>query len=333
MLLARGAVWLLLPLLAACTPTSIGTDEVREEPAGAVQVLNSRGVPRVSATWLSPDTIAVTTWGSSSCATRPVEIERSGAHEVAVRVRRTEDAAGCTADAAPTTNQVRLPRGISDDAALDVVIDDGAPTAARITLPSPIRTDSRPAPTLAAVDATASFTVRYSAPGPVDPTTAERVGACLALPGVFHGSKATTPPVHGATVTGSGEAAAFAACVRGLSGNGVTLTEHRPPPLETEADIAAFVESCAYGRQATPVAGFVGMTQAEVLAPDVDSRILGQDGICNPGSPVPDPSIVDVVIADGVVVWAGHLEVPGQRAPVPSQAGELAAGPSPSSSP
>lgn len=100
---------LLLPLVVACTLTSIGTGEAREEPEGAVQVLNSRGVPRVSAAWRSPDTIVVTTWGSSSCATCPVSIERSGAHEVAVRVRRTEDAAGCTADAVPTSNDVRLP--------------------------------------------------------------------------------------------------------------------------------------------------------------------------------------------------------------------------------
>ena len=125
---------LLLPLLVACTPTSIGTGEVREEPEGAVQVLNSRGVPRVSVAWRSPDTIAVTTWGSSSCAIRPVRIERNGAREVTVRVRRTEDAAGCTADAVPTTNDVRLPDGVSTDGSLEVVIDDGGDTSPRLAL-------------------------------------------------------------------------------------------------------------------------------------------------------------------------------------------------------
>ena len=132
----RPALILVLPLMAACTPTSIGTGEVREEPEGAVQFLNSRGVPRVSAAWRSADTITVTSWGSSSCATRPVSIARSGAHEVSVRVRRTEDADGCTADAVPTTNDVRLPDGISTDGPLHVVVDGGDPSP-RLTLQPP----------------------------------------------------------------------------------------------------------------------------------------------------------------------------------------------------
>lgn len=180
-----------------------------------------------------------------------------------------------------------------------------------------------PGPTPVAGDAgTASFTVHHLDRGVVDPGTDGRLDACLALPGVRHASKATTPPVHGVTVDGTREAEAFASCVRGLAGDGVVLTEHRPPALATAADIAAFVESCAWGRTATPVSGFLGMTQQEVLSPDVNSRILGRDGVCNPGSPVPDPSIVDVVIADGVVVWAGHLtppQEPDASLPVPPQ--------------
>ncbi len=173
-----------------------------------------------------------------------------------------------------------------------------------------------PAPATPVAEAeTASSTVRYATRGPVDPGTAERVEACLALPGVRHTDKPSVPPVHGVDVTGHGETEAFATCVRALAGDGVTLTEHRLPPLDTQADIAAFVESCAWGRTPTPVAGYVGATQEQALAPGRNSRILGRDGICNPGSPVPDPTVVDVVIADGVVVWAGHLPFPDRPEP------------------
>jgi hypothetical protein len=124
-------------MLAGCSPSSIGTNETREEPVGAVQATNSRGAPRVSAAWISPDTIAVTTWGSSSCATRSVRIERTGAHEVEVRVRRTDGRDGCTADASPTTNEVVLPDGVSTGGPLAVVVDDGGEISPRLTLQPP----------------------------------------------------------------------------------------------------------------------------------------------------------------------------------------------------
>jgi hypothetical protein len=130
-------VVLLLPLLVACSLSSTGANETRAEPPGAVQATNSRGEPAVSAAWIDPRSIAVTTWGSSSCATRPVRIERTDEQEVEVRVRRTERGRDCTADAAPTTNQVVLPEGVSKDGPLDVVIDADGGTDYRLKLDPP----------------------------------------------------------------------------------------------------------------------------------------------------------------------------------------------------
>lgn len=232
-----------------------------------------------------------------------------------MRSRTGEDAHGPAPVRAEPGRERRCRRLTTFAAALSAVglamlvlwLQDGSdqlPTAMTSRAPS--------APTLATQAAsTVSFTVRFDTARPVRPVVAERVEQCLALPGVQHASKRSTPPVHGVAVASSGEAEEFATCIRVLSGDGVTLTEHRPPPLETAADIAAFVESCAGGRQASPVPGWVGRTLHEALAPDVSSRILGQDGVCNPGTPVLDPTVVDVVISDGLVVWAGHLQVPG----------------------
>ncbi len=79
----------------------------------------------------------MTTWGSSSCATRPVRIERTAEHEVEVRVRRTDRGRDCTADAAPTTNEVVLPDGVSTDSPLDVVIDADGGTDYRLRVDPP----------------------------------------------------------------------------------------------------------------------------------------------------------------------------------------------------
>jgi hypothetical protein len=76
-------------------------------------------------------------WGSSSCATRPVRIERTGAQEVELRVRRTDGREACTVDASPTTNEVVLPDGVSTEAPLEVVIDDGGEQHVRLTLQPP----------------------------------------------------------------------------------------------------------------------------------------------------------------------------------------------------
>jgi hypothetical protein len=128
----------LLPMLAACSaPTSIGSNEVRREPSGAVRATDGRGDPRVSATWVERDVIVVTTWGSGSCPKRPVEIERKGDHKVKVRVRRTERAEACTADLGPTSNSVRLPKGVSKDGPLEVIIDDNGGASAHLTLQPP----------------------------------------------------------------------------------------------------------------------------------------------------------------------------------------------------
>lgn len=128
---------LLLPLLVGCSPSSIGKNEIRAEPPGAVQATHSRGEPAVSAAWIDPRSIAVTTWGSSSCATRPVQIERTDKQEVEVRVRRTDRGDDCTADTAPTTNEVALPDGVLTAGPLDVAIDAGDDTAYRLTLQPP----------------------------------------------------------------------------------------------------------------------------------------------------------------------------------------------------
>ena len=128
----------LLCLLAGCSPpTSIGTNESQAEPVGAVQVTDDRGQPRVSAAWIDPSTIAVTTWGSSSCPTRPVKIERTTESEVEVRVQRTDDGGDCDADIAPTTNEVDLPSGVSTAAPLDVVVHVGEGPIPRLTLRPP----------------------------------------------------------------------------------------------------------------------------------------------------------------------------------------------------
>lgn len=127
----------LVLLLVGCSPSSIGTNETREEPAGAVRATTSRGEPGVSAAWLDAGTIAVTTWGSSSCATRPVRIERTQEHEVEVRVRRTDRDDVCTADASPTTSEVALPDGVPTDAPLHVVVDADGGTEHRLTLQPP----------------------------------------------------------------------------------------------------------------------------------------------------------------------------------------------------
>jgi hypothetical protein len=128
---------MLLALLVGCSPSSIGTNETREEPAGAGQAMNPRGEPRVSAAWVEAGTIAITTWGSSSCPTRPVKIERVSESDVEVRVQRTDGTDDCSADAAPTTNQVDLPSGVSTAVPLDVVVHDGQGPIPRLVLRPP----------------------------------------------------------------------------------------------------------------------------------------------------------------------------------------------------
>lgn len=127
---------LLAPVLTACSPTSIGTDETRAVPAGAVQASAPDGDPRFAASWAGRDRITVTTWGSSSCPTGPVRIERTGPQEVEVEVRATGDEDDCTADLSPTTSTVVLPEGVDDGAPLAVLVDDGGETGTRLTLPA-----------------------------------------------------------------------------------------------------------------------------------------------------------------------------------------------------
>jgi hypothetical protein len=102
-----------------------------------VHATDGRGDPRASAAWIKSDTIVITTWGSGSCPKRPVKIERKGKSEVRVRVRRTERAEACTADLGPTSNSVRLPRGVATDAPLAVVIDDDGLKSPHLTLQPP----------------------------------------------------------------------------------------------------------------------------------------------------------------------------------------------------
>ena len=66
-----------------------------------------------------------------------MRIERTGPQEVEVEVRATDGRDDCTLDLSPTTNTVALPDGVDDGAPLDVVVDDGGETRARVTLPAP----------------------------------------------------------------------------------------------------------------------------------------------------------------------------------------------------
>lgn len=85
------------------------------------------------------------------------------------------------------------------------------------------------------------------------------------------------------------------------------LTDQLPALLETDADIAAFVEECLYGMPAAETPKLVGRTEAEVFPANARSavRVLGRDGVCNMGSAV--PNYPNVVLVDGIVVWAGVL--------------------------
>ena len=52
-------------------------------------------------------------------------------------MRATDDEDDCTADLSPPTSTVALPEGVDGAAPLDVVVDDGGETRARVTPPAP----------------------------------------------------------------------------------------------------------------------------------------------------------------------------------------------------
>jgi hypothetical protein len=67
--------------------------------------------------------LAVTTTGSSSCPVGPTDIKVVGEQEVRVELAfLSADRGACTADLASTTTEIEVPRGISADEPLTVVL-------------------------------------------------------------------------------------------------------------------------------------------------------------------------------------------------------------------
>lgn len=95
-----------------------------------------RVAPAVSATWVSPDTVALTTGGSSSCPTMWTGLEPLAPQTVEVRARPSGRDI-CTADHVPSTEEVTLPDGVSTTAPLTLVVHLDDWRSERMTLQPP----------------------------------------------------------------------------------------------------------------------------------------------------------------------------------------------------
>ena len=94
------------------------------------------GAPAVSATWVRPGTVALTTAGSSSCPTRWAAMQHLAAQTVVVRARPSGPDV-CTADLVASTKEMTLPDGVSTMEPLTLVVHLGDDRSERLTLQPP----------------------------------------------------------------------------------------------------------------------------------------------------------------------------------------------------
>jgi len=123
---ARAAAALVLIALAT------GCGGRQEEDAPEHEVLPSS--PPVA--WADDGHLSVTTRGSSSCPTGPGEVAVTGEQEVVVGIEPVfPDRDPCTADIAPRTTEVALPRGVSAEEELTVRLRYGNGDEETVVLP------------------------------------------------------------------------------------------------------------------------------------------------------------------------------------------------------
>lgn len=146
-------------------------------------------------------------------------------------------------------------------------------------------------------------------PASYDKAAEAAVQRCFSETGLKELSTLTSlPPSHSGKITGRGAADALKACVaEGAPGATVFLT-----PLSTAAQ-QAFIEECLGGnyRTALPAPGLLGRTYEDVAPPNEKPvnvvRVVGQDGRCRDREDDRQDKRVNVIIENGVVIWAGRF--------------------------
>ncbi|RWZ68372.1 hypothetical protein ELQ92_03900 [Labedella populi] len=111
------------PPLVSLEPTDIepGSETAVPEAPESTPLPDPDFSPR--AVWLSEETLAVVTFGSSSCPAAPAALELTGADALDIVLKRTGGDV-CTADLGPTTFEIDDPEGL-DPATTYMVTFDG----------------------------------------------------------------------------------------------------------------------------------------------------------------------------------------------------------------
>jgi hypothetical protein len=156
-------------------------------------------------------------------------------------------------------------------------------------------------------------TFRVSSDGTADADAyTAGVEKCLALPGVTGSSVQESYPAT-YEMRASGEAArSLAGCLAGAPG--AEVEESGDSPAEG-AGLHAFINRCVGAENPTSAPGYVGLTEEQAMRPkqpesaDTVSvvRVVGRDGICLGRTRDLRRDRVNLLVADGKVVWAGRF--------------------------
>ncbi|RWZ53145.1 hypothetical protein ELQ90_04275 [Labedella phragmitis] len=110
------------PPLVSVEPTDLdpAPETVSPEDLDPTAIPDTDFSPRVA--WLSDETLAIVTFGSSSCPAAPAALDLIGPDALDIALKRTGGDA-CTADLGPTTFEIDDPEGLDPSTTYTVTFD------------------------------------------------------------------------------------------------------------------------------------------------------------------------------------------------------------------
>jgi DNA-directed RNA polymerase specialized sigma24 family protein len=156
-------------------------------------------------------------------------------------------------------------------------------------------------------------TFRVSSDGTADAAayTAE-VQKCLALPGVTGSSVQESYPATYEMLAAGEAARTLADCLAAVPG--AEVKESGDSPAEGTG-LDAFINRCVGAENPTPAPGYVGLTEEQATGTEQPEpadtvsvvRVVGRDGTCLGRTRDLRRDRVNLLVADGKVVWAGRF--------------------------
>jgi hypothetical protein len=112
----------LMLFVAGCGAPSLPSWLVRHYPWAAAGVSTLK--PQDGAVWITPEEMAVVTWGSSGCPDLPTRMTVPASNRLTVTAEPYDPSnSSCPADLAPTTSVIKVPAALSltDDVTVTIV--------------------------------------------------------------------------------------------------------------------------------------------------------------------------------------------------------------------